>query len=334
MKRLAVIGAALALVAVTFFVLVFLPASAPVSGLSAAGASACTPGAAFAPPAGAQPRVEPLTPTQVAKAAYAAGWRGADLVIAVAVAKAESTWNPTAINENTNGSVDYGLFQINSIHNAILARGDWRDPAANAVMAYQVWTDAGSSWRPWVGYWSGAYQQYLDEAQAAVATIGSVVSEIAGCSSEIVTAGGLADPGVGPQGADGMRPRAANIRAFTRTHWGCAARRAPCIPSIGGYARRSIAGTSTLSDHATGNAVDIMLSKNYRSPAENALGWEIARFWQANAAAVGVKYVIFNAKIWSAERADEGWRPYSHPGGGRTDTLQHHDHVHVSTLGG
>lgn len=333
MKRLALAGATAAMAVVAFLMLVILPGSAPVSGLSAAGASVCTPGAAFAPPAGAQPRQGGLTATQVAKAAYAAGWRGADLVIAVAVAKAESDWNPGATNDNTNGSVDYGLFQINSVHNAILARGDWRDPTANAGMAYSVWTDAGSSWSPWVTYWRGTYRDHLDDAQAAVAGIADVVSAVPGCSGSVVTAGGLSDPGPGPQGADGMRPRAANIRAFTRTNWGCAAKPAPCVPSIGGYAYRSIAGTGTLSDHATGNAVDIMLGNNYRAPEQNALGWEIARFWQQNAGATGIKYVIFDHKIWSAERAAEGWRPYSHPGGGG-DNLQHVNHVHVSTLGG
>lgn len=332
MKRLALVGAAAVTAAVAFVVLVLFPASVPVSGVGAAAASVCTPGAAFSPPAGAQPRVEPLTATQVAKAAYAAGWRGADLVVAVAVAKAESDWNPTATNINTNGSTDYGLFQVNSVHGAILARGEWADPSANAAMAYQVWSDAGSSWSPWVTYWRGTYREHLDEAQAAVAGIADVASQTIGCSADVVSAGSLADPGPGPQAADGMTPRAANIRAFTRTHWGCSAAEPPCIATIGGYARRTIAGTGTLSDHATGNAVDIMLPAGYGTPPVRSLGWEIATFWQQNAGRVGIKYVIFDAKIWSPERAGEGWRPYQHPGGS-SDTLMHRDHVHVSTLG-
>lgn len=97
----------------------------------------------------------------IAKIAYQVGWRGDDIGIAVAVAHAESGLKPTATNLNTNGSVDYGLFQINSIHAAILARGDWRDPLDNARMAFMVWTDAGGSWQPWVTYNTGAYRQYL-----------------------------------------------------------------------------------------------------------------------------------------------------------------------------
>jgi len=323
------IGAAVMMVTVAFLVLVAFPmsASAPLSALGNTSAGICAPGAAFAPPAGSQPRPEALTGTQVAKAAYAAGFRGADLVVAVAVAKAESQWITNALNENANGSVDYGLFQINGVHQAILDRGDWRDPADNAVMAYSVWSDAGSSWSPWVTYWRGTYRDHLAEAQSAVAGIGDIAAATVGCSRDILTAGGLADPGPGPQAADGMTPRASNIRAFTRAHWGCAAVNPPCISSIGGYAYRTIAGTSTLSDHATGNAVDIMLGNQYRSPQVNTLGWEIAKFWQAHAAEAGVKYVIFDAKIWKP--GDATWRPYQHPGGS-SDNLMHRNHVHVS----
>lgn len=95
--------------------------------------------------------------------AYRVGWRGDDINIAVAVARAESDWNPRATNANTNGSVDYGLFQINSIHAAILAGGNWANPQENAKMAFQVWTDAGGKWGPWVTYWSGSYRKFLTD---------------------------------------------------------------------------------------------------------------------------------------------------------------------------
>jgi len=79
------------------------------------------------------------------------------------VARAESGWLSSATNDNTNTSVDYGLFQINSIHAAILAGGNWADPQDNAKMAYKVWTDAGRKWSPWVTYWSGSYKKFLTE---------------------------------------------------------------------------------------------------------------------------------------------------------------------------
>lgn len=104
-----------------------------------------------------------LTAQQVAAHAHAAGFRGLDLRIAVAVAKAESGWRPRATLVNTNDSVDHGLFQINSVHATILASGNWADPGDNAKMAYQVWKDAGGKWSPWVTYWRGTYRQFLDD---------------------------------------------------------------------------------------------------------------------------------------------------------------------------
>jgi hypothetical protein len=102
-----------------------------------------------------------LDAAAVGALAYRAGFRGQDVNIAAAVARAESGWNPKATNQNGNGSVDYGLMQINSIHEAILADGNWADPADNMKMAFTIWSDAGNSWGPWVTYWSGSYRQYL-----------------------------------------------------------------------------------------------------------------------------------------------------------------------------
>jgi hypothetical protein len=102
-----------------------------------------------------------LDAAAVAKMAVAVGWRGDDVRIAVAVARAESAWNPTATLLNTNGSIDHGLYQINSVHAAILAGGNWRDPMDNTKMAYKVWTDAGRRWRPWVTYNSGSYLKFM-----------------------------------------------------------------------------------------------------------------------------------------------------------------------------
>jgi hypothetical protein len=97
----------------------------------------------------------------IAAHAYRAGFRDQDINIAVAVARAESGWDAKATNQNSNGSVDYGLMQINSIHEAILATGNWADPGDNMAMAHTIWVDAGKSWGPWVTFWSGSYQKYL-----------------------------------------------------------------------------------------------------------------------------------------------------------------------------
>lgn len=129
-------------------------------------ADECAPGASGPPP------VPPATNAPVSRggvlddaavAAHvrAAGFPESEVAIAVAVANAESSLKPTATNRNTNGSTDYGLFQINSIHGSILSQGKWSDPADNAVMAFKIWSQAGDSWRPWVTFNTGAYRKYL-----------------------------------------------------------------------------------------------------------------------------------------------------------------------------
>ena len=71
----------------------------------------------------------------------AAQWFPADQVaMATAIAGAESSWNPTAVNKAARGN--YGLWQINSVHDKLLDAKNWRTPVDNAWMAYQVWDAA------------------------------------------------------------------------------------------------------------------------------------------------------------------------------------------------
>jgi len=112
-------------------------------------------------------------PALARSAATAAGFPAAQLDVAVAVAGAESGYNPTATNHNTNGSTDYGLWQINSTHADLLGGHNWRDPGQNAWMAYQVWRQAGGSWTPWATFNSGAYKGYLPGGAAPSPTTAS-----------------------------------------------------------------------------------------------------------------------------------------------------------------
>jgi len=109
-----------------------------------------------------------LSASQIAGAAQAAGFTGANLTIAVAVALAESGGNPTASHKNSNGSTDYGLWQINSVHSSLLASGNWQDPTANAKMAFSVFQ--GSGWKAWTTYSSGAYLKNMSAAQGGAGT--------------------------------------------------------------------------------------------------------------------------------------------------------------------
>jgi septal ring factor EnvC (AmiA/AmiB activator) len=94
------------------------------------------------------------------------------------------------------------------------------------------------------------------------------------------------------------------------------------VHSIGGWRPY---GSVPGSDHPRGRAIDVMTWSN------RSLGWRIANWAVANAGALGVKYVIFNGRIWTRSR---GWHGYRHPSDpcNCNPTLRHDDHVHISTL--
>lgn len=106
----------------------------------------------------------------IASAARAAGFPSGELATAVAVALAESGGNATATNHNTNGTTDYGLWQINSIHRPELGYGSWQDPNTNARMAYSIWVAAGRKWTPWMAWKAGKHLAFLPRGAAAAGT--------------------------------------------------------------------------------------------------------------------------------------------------------------------
>lgn len=111
-------------------------------------------------------------------AARDAGFTGDALVTAVAIAIAESGGNVSAVSPvNSNGTRDYGAWQINSVH-----RSEGFDTTLalnaeyNAKWAWKL-SSHGTNWRPWSTYWShpfssgagqGAYQQYMSAARGSV----------------------------------------------------------------------------------------------------------------------------------------------------------------------
>src|SRR4029077_12090642 len=96
-----------------------------------------------------------LTAQQIAWYAQQAGFPPEEIARATAVALAESGGDPAATHTNTNRSVDYGLWQINSVHGGLLNQGDKFNPLDNAKMALTVWRGAGGKWTPLSVYNSG-----------------------------------------------------------------------------------------------------------------------------------------------------------------------------------
>lgn len=92
---------------------------------------------------------------------------------------------------------------------------------------------------------------------------------------------------------------------------------------------------NSTSDHPLGKACDITFGRigTFPGAADVARGWALAKWLRANAAALRVKYVIWQGRIWSRSYDRAGWRAYD--GGGVYDpsspTGGHYDHVHVST---
>jgi peptidoglycan hydrolase-like protein with peptidoglycan-binding domain len=104
----------------------------------------------------------------VAKVLRQAGFSEQDIPIFVAIAMAESSNNPSIVNEI--GCV--GLFQINEpVHGELLSRlgiTDLTDPLQNARAAKAIYDEQGLG--AWEVYTKGSYSQYLAEAEAAAAS--------------------------------------------------------------------------------------------------------------------------------------------------------------------
>lgn len=131
-----------------------------------------------------------------------AGFRDDSLVTAVAVALAESSCIPSATNSNTNGSIDRGLWQINSIHTQYSITCVF-DPQCNAGAAWEI-SAHGTNWQPWTTYNNGDYRAHLEQARAAVTRLATPPPTATGLTFSIrytPTAGGAnLRMGYGPAG--------------------------------------------------------------------------------------------------------------------------------------
>lgn len=96
----------------------------------------------------------------------------------------------------------------------------------------------------------------------------------------------------------------------------------------GGMTRSCVQGGS--SEHKEGRAWDWMLNvknRGDRRAANNFLSWLTAKGPDGEAGyqarSLGIMYVIWNRRIWSAYRSQDGWRRYS-------GYSPHTDHIHLS----
>lgn len=89
--------------------------------------------------------------------------------IFVAIALVESNGVTDAVGgPNTNGSKDYGLWQINDkAHPDLLRQFKWEDPTDNYHMANSLYHGRGEKFTDWSTYNSGLYATRMAEATAA-----------------------------------------------------------------------------------------------------------------------------------------------------------------------
>lgn len=89
------------------------------------------------------------------------------IVVAIAVAMAESSCDPRAVNVNSSGSRDRGLWQLNSHYHSEVSDACAFQIQCNANAAWNV-SDHGADWKPWSAFTSGAWKTHLAEARSVI----------------------------------------------------------------------------------------------------------------------------------------------------------------------
>lgn len=137
---------------------------------------------------------------------------------------------------------------------------------------------------------------------------------------------GSTDAGDIRLGGNGLTPRAEAVRREAVAVFG--------ELSLGGFAPGGVrSGHMEGSTHYDGRAVDIFFRPI--SDASKVRGWAVASYLAAQAERLEIQTIIFDDRIWTARRADEGWRDYDAPRNddpGTQAILEHRDHVHVDVF--
>jgi hypothetical protein len=244
----------------------------------------------------------------LAVAAAQAGFAGQGLRLAVAVGLAESGGNPTARGPNPPtpgcpaGSTDQGAWQLNTCYHPEVPDACADDLACAARETYRI-SAAGSEWREWTTFTSGAYQAQLGAADQAVAALAP-------------SADGGVPPGYGTPGPCGLSPATDYTKHLVTALFG--------ITDIGGCALSS--GHVENSDHYPVNgqahAIDVMVG------TDTALGWQVAEWAAANAVALHVKYVIFAGQIVDFREPAPAWHACRDPAS--SCAQNHFNHIYLS----
>ncbi len=132
----------------------FVLGALALAGCSAPAASSDSDSASTGESAGKLLAGNKLSETQVASLLSAAGFTSSEIPAMVCTAKYESADYDRASNQNANGTVDYGLFQINSVHvgkgGCTALASSLYDTTVNTSCARQIYNEQGNN--AWYGY--------------------------------------------------------------------------------------------------------------------------------------------------------------------------------------
>lgn len=156
------------------------------------------------------------------------------------------------------------------------------------------------------GVTEGGFTQIIHKGVARWVVTASIADEKAEPAPPPPPALSTAPCALGSGVESGLQPD--SVRVYRAV---CAA--FPQIATYGGIGGRG--------EHATGQAVDIMVSSD--------LGNQISQFLMDHRAELGVEYIIWRQRIWRPSTS-ASWRPMSDRG---SATANHYDHVHVTTYG-
>ena len=142
-----------------------------------------------------------LKPVDAIRVLQQAGFSYNSGVVTMAcIGWAESRLKTDATNVNTDGSIDRGWLQINSVQHAEVTDAQAFDPLQAAIAAWRI-SSHGTAFTPWSTFVSGAYRgpeslvwSLMQAANAQVADEAALVArqaDIAALQSQLVTANTL-----------------------------------------------------------------------------------------------------------------------------------------------
>lgn len=147
-------------------------------------------------PSGAGGSSQTLTVTQMYALARNAGLGAPNAIVAAAIGMAESSGRTAVTSSNPDGGVNVGVWQLDTRGGgAGYTVTQLQNPAVNAKAMAKA-SSNGTNWNSWATYASGAFQQYMSQADAASGQeasggsgwISTVLSGVEGAGKDVASA--------------------------------------------------------------------------------------------------------------------------------------------------